>query len=670
MKKVGKSKFFVKVLLVGLILIILLSSSLLVAFKVTTANTTLETENLTKESNSLKVVSADGLVIKNTFNNIKISELHDYTINAFIAKEDKRFYTHNGYDVVRIFGALKNNIKAGEIVEGGSTITQQLIKNTHTNSERTLKRKMNELKLAKQLEKQYTKDEILEMYLNNIYFGNNCYGLGQASITYFNVNASDLTLEQSAILAGLISAPSIYNPITNKELSINKGKLVLSLMNEQSLIDDLTYTTALKNIEDIQINNSSASCSQYISFAISEACQIIGVDELDQSQDIEIVTYLDYSEQQHLEKEITSKNYTFSNKFGITPDIGAVVIDNASGGIIAICGESQFNISTLKRQPASTIKPILVYAPAMEYYNYVPCSLILDEPININGYTPHNATKLNYGYTSIRDNIVRSTNIPAVKLLNEVGIERAKDFASKMGIQFNEQDNNLALALGGFTDGVTITELAGAYSTFARSGSYIKPTYIKSISINGSTVYNHNPNPTQVMEDSTAYLITDMLKSVAQYGTGRKIKDLGNFVASKTGTNATENNNMDAWNVSYTTEHTAVAWIGNTSGEDGSMHTSINGSTYPTLLVKSIFENMYSSSIPKNFEMPPSVTYQAIDTDLLESEHQIYLADEFTQNSKEELFKNKALPKTYIQEKIAENYTEYNFGYLFETRFM
>lgn len=650
MKRKGSKRILKIFLVVAILFALTIIIIPLLAFSVITKNTTLDNNKLKNKNQALKISANNGTIIKNLNRSIKIDELNDYTINAFIAKEDKRFYEHSGFDTIRIFGALKNNILAGEVVEGGSTITQQLVKNTHTNSERTLTRKIKEIKLATELEKKYSKSEVMEMYLNNIYFGNNCYGIADASLTYFGKSASDLSLAESAILAGLISAPSIYNPIANKSISIDKGKLVLSLMFEQSLISENELTSAMQEIEKIKICAINSTSSMYLEYAINEAKEILGVDELNQLQDIYIETYLDADIQTNLENEIRSGKFAFPNKNGISPEIGSVILDNKTGGIIAIAGVGEYNISSLRRQPASTIKPILVYAPAIEYLGYLPASKILDEPVNFSGYAPQNATKLNYGYTTIRDNIVRSTNIPAVKLLNEVGVERAKQFAVGFGIVFNEEDNNLALALGGFTDGVTITELAGAYCTFANYGVYSKPTYIKKITIDGNTVYSHTPSFTRACTEETAYLITDMLKSVAQYGTGRKIKSVGNFIASKTGTNSTTDNNLDAWNVSYTTQNTMVVWIGNTSGMNGSMHQSINGSTYATLLTKAIFEKMYADAKPQDFEKPNTIVSLQIDKDLFDSENKIYLADENSIHKSTELFKITNVPQTFHSE--------------------
>ena len=656
MKSGDKNKTLKTIVILGIVLCLIVAIAGLCIFTATTSGARLNTSNLDSNIKNTSFVNLDNSIIESTSADIELALLKDYTINAFIAKEDKRFYRHNGYDLIRIFGALKSNIKSRGIVEGGSTISQQLIKNTHTNSERTLKRKLIEIKLATELESTYTKAEILEMYLNTIYFGNNCYGIQSASMLYFNKSADELSLAESAMLAGIISAPSSYNPIVSRETATSKGKLVLSLMLEQGYINEEDYNTANKEIELLEINTIATHNSIYMTYAIKEACDILGFAELPNDKKIIISTYLNPQLQSQAEAMISSNDYIVRNTNGIEPDIASVVIDNSTGGIVAFAGKSKYNLMELRRQPASTIKPILVYGPAIEYNNYVPCSLILDEPINIDGYAPHNATKLYYGYTSLRDNIVRSTNIPAVKLLSEVGISKAKEFARNCGITFSDSDNNLAIALGGFTEGVTITELAGGYATIARGGSFIKPTFIKSIEIDGKIVYKNKTEGSLAMSKETAYLLTDMLQSVASYGTGRKIKDVGNFIASKTGTNATNESNMDAWNASYTTEHTAVCWVGNTTGIEGSMHDTMKGSSYPTLFVKNLFALLYENNTPKDFPMPSALTYVDIDKNEYDNNHKIYLADDNTIEIKTELFKVNNLPtsKPIINEEEKE----------------
>ena len=644
--KSGKGKKIIKYVAVSSIILCVLGIlTCFCIFHSITKEKTLNHGNLTSNIKNTAFSSFDGNQISSISSEVKLNSLQPYTINAFIAKEDKRFYKHKGNDLIRIFGALKNNILSSGIVEGGSTISQQLIKNTHTNSERTIERKLTEIKLATELENNYTKDDILEMYLNTIYFGNNCYGIQSASMLYFNKSADELSLAESALLAGIISAPSSFNPIVNLDVAIKKGKLVLSLMQQQEFISEDEKVLASRELDNIEINKASTNFSNYMSYAIKEACAILGVNEIPSDKKIIISTYLNEELQAKAEDMITSRKYVVKNKNNIEPDISTIVIDNDTGGIIALAGNSKFNLMELRRQPASTIKPILVYGPAIEYNNYVPCSLILDEPINIEGYTPHNATKLYYGYTSLRDNVVRSTNIPAVKLLNEVGLSKAKQFAENSGIVFSENDNNLAIALGGFTDGITISELAGSYVTIARGGSFVKPTFVKSITIDDKIVYENSGQSNQVMSEETAYILTDMLKSVANYGTGRKIKNVGDFIASKTGTNATNESNMDAWNASFTTEHTAVCWIGNTTGLDGSMHDTIKGSTYPTLFVKELYEHLYKNNTPSDFEMPSNLIYVDIDKNEYNENHQIFLADDTSTKTLSEMFNINNLPQ-------------------------
>ena len=653
--KSGKGKKIIKTIVVsGMFLCLSGGLACICSYKSITKSSSLNSTLLESNTKNVTFMTTNDCEISSRSSKINLDELNDYTINAFIAKEDKRFYKHNGYDLIRIAGALKSNILNGKIVEGGSTISQQLIKNTHTNSERTLNRKLKEIKLAKELEQNYSKNEILDMYLNTIYFGNNCYGIQSASILYFNKGADELTLAESAMLAGIISAPSSYNPIINRQVAISKGSLVLSLMAEQGYITAEEETQAKAELAAIEINKSPTYFNGYMTYAIKEACEILDVKELPYNKQVTITTYLDTNLQNLAEEMIKSKEYIVANKNEIEPDIASIVIDNNSGGIIAFAGNSRFNLMELKRQPASTIKPILVYGPAVEYNGYVPCSLILDEAIDIDGYMPNNATKLYYGYTSLRDNVVRSTNIPAVKLLSEVGLGKAKEMANNAGITFSEEDNNLAIALGGFTDGVTISELAGSYMAIARCGSFIRPTFIKSIEIDGKMVYRNEQKETEVMTDETAYILTDMLKSVASYGTGRKIKEVGDFIASKTGTNATDKSNMDAWNASYTTKHTAVCWIGNTTGIDGSMHDTIKGSTYPTLFVKKLFTELYSAQEPQDFIVPDTLTHAPIDLNEYENNHKIYLANETSQRTKLELFRKDNLPEIKQEPVITE----------------
>lgn len=664
MQKSTKFKKFCKVLFSALSVVLILSLSIcLVGFMTITADAQLDKTSLVLKSGAVNFYSLDGKKLLFSQEKITISTLHDYTTNAFIAKEDKRFWKHNGYDVIRMFGALKSNIKNGKIVEGGSTISQQLIKNTHTGADRTLNRKLTELKLATDLEKEYTKEEILELYLNTIYFGNGCYGLASASDYYFNKPASDLTLGESAMLAGLISAPSEFNPINNLSLNRKKAKIVLSLMCEQKYITEEQKTDAEAEVDAKEPSKNEEIGKKYLSFASREALSLLGLENFPSNKQIEIYTYMDEDMQRIAENELNSEATTKS-KNGIMPDSAIIALDNTSGGILVYAGNSASDLLTLRRQPASCIKPILVYAPAIEKGIISPASLVLDEPINIDGYQPQNATKMNYGYVSVREAIEKSLNIPAVKILSETGVEYSKKFASLLGIKFNEQDNNLALALGGFTDGVTPLELATAYMTFGSNGNYKQSRFVKEIVIDGNSVYRNVPLEAKVVSDSTNYLITDILKTTATVGTARRLNVIGIHIAAKTGTNSVNGEQKDLWTVAYTTEHTYLGWIGATGGNDGGLHSSLTSSVTTTTMLKPIITECYRTGNPADFERPPTVTLENLDADTYYNDHKLLLADEQSTSQISELFCVNNLPERRQEEHnddLATLFAQMNF---------
>lgn len=644
MAKYVKFKKFIKVLSLSLLFIFLAGAGVCVGgYFIVTADTSLSPEKLKYSSSGVIITDINDQPLNTSSLALMPSEIPTHTTNAFIAKEDKRFYSHHGVDYIRILGAMKNNLKAHDSVEGGSTITQQLIKNTHLTQEKTLDRKLKEIKLSKELEKIYSKEEILDAYLNTIYFGNNLFGIKNASSFYFNKQVSDLSLAESAILSGLISAPSLFNPVTNLSLSKQKAETVLNLMEEQGYISENEHLNASAELATIKVEPTSSMGAVYLSFATAEALKILNLDTLPQNANIVIKTYLNPSLQSAMEERLESEEYKAQDLGGTMCGIVGIVMDNLTGGIIAFSGDSEYNLMDLKRQPASAIKPILVYGPALEQGLISPASFVLDEPININGYTPQNATKLNYGWTTVRDNLVRSTNIPAVKIMAEIGIENCKNFASKLGISFDPEDNNLAIALGGFNSGITPKDLATAYMAIARGGNFVDSTFIKEISINGLVCYTHNPVGHQVMKTSTAYLLTDMLKSVAQYGTGRNIQGLNLPIASKTGTNAINGINHDGWNVSYTSEHTALCWTGNLGGVAEISSSQYNGSLYATYFVKNLFENLYTNHTPNDFIKPENVVYVNLDKTAYDK-HTLYQANEFSSGYVTEVFATDNLP--------------------------
>ena len=537
--------------------------------------------------------------MKNGGKPVKLSELNDYTINAFIAVEDRRFYSHNGIDLKRIIGASIQNLKSLSFKEGASTITQQLVKNTHLSSEKTLKRKLSEIKIALELENRYTKDEILESYLNTIYFGQGAYGIENASIRYFNKPASKLTLNESAMLAGIIKAPSKYSPIENYDSSIERKNLVLKLMAKYGYITNEEYQS-IKNQSIIVIKNSESPYEDYVNAVINEY-ESLSIFNPYNNKNIKIYTYLDEDLQRDIYEQKTD-SYSVSK----------IAINSINSGIIAFYGNN-FN---LKRSPASCIKPWLVYAPMINDNYIKESSVILDEPINYNGYSPKNYGDKYYGNVTAKTALSKSLNVPAVKLLNGYGIENANNYTKKMGLDIKNE--SLSCALGSLSTGLTLKELCDNYSPFNNQGKFKKSTFIKKIVIGNVNAYFHVPKSVEVFSPETAFIVSDMLRDAVLNGNSKKLRDLPYDVYAKTGTNGNGNGNIDALSVSYTSDKIIGVWIGN---EDNSlMDNSITGSNQPTLITRDIYEKIYKNTAPSKIPVPSTVERAEIDIDYLLNE--------------------------------------------------
>lgn len=494
MKKNGKGKK-VKFWIVGILLLITGTTVALAlsSFFLYTKDTTLDTSKVEASSNVgfVSFYDSEKNLVGREKKTIDIDEISEVTKNAFIAKEDKRFYKHHGFDVLRIFGAMKENLMQKGIKQGASTISQQLIKNTQLTPERTMKRKVQEIYLATKLEDRYEKQEILEMYLNSIYFGNNCFGLETASEYYFGKGAKDLSLSESATLAGLLSAPSEYNPLANMDISIQKRNLVLKQMQKQKYISEQECIDAT-NEKIILSEQKHNEIDKYLDSARSEACKILGVTEFSARNEVKIITNLETSLQREIQSNALSGNFTKANKNGIMSDITYAVVENESGKIIACGGSFAGDITSLRRQPASTIKPILVYAPAIENNMISPASFVYDDYINYDGYSPKNSAYGYTGWTTVRESLKKSLNVPAVKILRENGIDSSMEFAKNAGITFHADDRNLAIALGGLTEGCTIFEMAGVYQSLANNGIKSDGGMVDEIIIDGITIYKRD----------------------------------------------------------------------------------------------------------------------------------------------------------------------------------
>lgn len=649
-----KLKRVTKILGILIILGITTVSFLLVSFFHITNGARLESAKLAcisgdySDTNFLVLDQSEKVIdVSDSEDVLKIESLNKHTTDAFICMEDKRFFKHKGVDFIRIGGALVQNLKSGKIEAGGSTISQQLIKNTHLTSDRTMARKLKEIRLALNLERKYTKTQILEMYLNNIYFGNNSYGLEQASKNYFNKQAKDLNLAESALLAGIISAPSIYNPISDMKSAVKRKEIVLTVMFNQKVITKDEYTAALKeNIVVSNLNETEYTCMNEI---LREASKVLGVSiSKIKRSGYKIKTYIDEALQKRIEKEIQGESYNIKGGNGSSADIVSMVVDNETGGIIVCASKSKYNMSVVKRSPGSIIKPIVVYAPAVEKEKIVPVSFVLDDRLSINGYHPSNAAGEYHGWITVRQAVEQSLNIPAIKVLSYAGVDYSKQVAESMGLSFNKKDDSLVVALGGLTDGVLIKEVAESYTTLANTGVHKNISIIKSIQDSGGNViYSHDTKPYRSIKESSAYIITDMLKGVSKTGTAKKLKGLRYEVASKTGTVSAPNSpkNTDAWNCAYTTKHTVISWIGNTADAASNMDSSINGATYPTLLTKNVLDKVYSvNKKPGRFEMPESVIVKNLNTEQLALQ-KIQFEENPGSNTTTELFTAKAIEK-------------------------
>ena len=569
---------------------------------------------------------------------VSISELQPSTVYAFISAEDARFFEHEGVDVIRIAGAIVADIKAGSYVQGASTISQQLIKLSHLTSEKTISRKAEEAALAYEMERQYSKEDILEMYLNYVYFGGGYYGIEAAAEGYFGVHASDLTLDQSAMLAGILKSPSGYAPHINYAASINRRNNILRLMQDYGYITDDEKKQAAAKRPTILHDKREDYSGYYTDAVTKSAAALLGitVDELIRGG-YSIYSAMD-SDIQHYCEEMFKNGELFPAE---DSEAAIVVLEPSTGMVVAMVGGRSytggisFNRATdIRRQPGSVIKPVIAYAPAFEYLNYTAADMILDEETTFADYTPSNYGNKYYGWVTVREAVTKSLNVPAVKTLSAVGVYRAKDFAKRCGIEFDDKDDSLALALGGFTYGVSPLQIAGAYSCFASGGTYNTPTLIKKITDrNGLTVYEYRQDSRRVMSEANAYILTSMLKSVVTEGTGHRLNTLDIPIAGKTGTVGLANGNRDAWMAGYTPEYTAVVWQGYDSDRLGLLPSSATGGTYPALMLYELFNHIYPDGRSGDFEKPESVKQYSIDAKTLKKQHKAVLANAMTPQS-------------------------------------
>lgn len=558
-----------------------------------------------------------------------IEKIPTHVKNAFIAIEDKRFYQHKGVDYRGLFRATLNNIKSFSFKQGASTISQQLIKNTHLSNKKTFNRKLLEIKLAKQLEKTYTKDEILEKYLNTIYFGNGCYGITSASKFYFNKPPEELNVNEGATLAGIIKAPSHYSPLSNPENCNKRKNVVLTEMFNQGYVTKNDYEKY--KTTQITIEAEKQSNNNFLSLARKEFNEIIKNYPY-QYKNLNVYTGFDPNLQEIIEQEKLASN----------EHENATLILDKSNKISAFSSTCALDL----RQPGSTLKPILVYAPAIETDTVYSCSPILDEKTNFNGYSPSNFNEKYYGYVSVKESLAKSLNTCSVKLLNYVGVEKAKSYAKKTDINFTEQDNSLCLALGALNNGVNLVDLTSSYNVFLNKGEYKSASCIDKITTeNAKIVYKTNNFSKQIFSEETIDIMNDMLLYTVTNGTAKKLSYCNFPIYAKTGTVGTKDGNTDAYTISYTSDYILASWCGSKS--ESLMPNSITGGNQPSTQSYNIWKKIYKTSTPNEISQSNNICKEFIDKISYNENHTIKLADKNAplRYKEEAIFKKNKLPK-------------------------
>lgn len=606
----------------------------------------LDVDKLTRLDESLLVTDSEGALLSELYRtenrvSVSIDALPDYVTDAFIAAEDARFYSHEGVDLIRICGAAIADLKAGSYAEGASTITQQLIKLTHLSSEKTLTRKLDEAILSYQLEHIFSKRQILEAYLNRVYFGSGYYGVEAAARGYFGVHASELTLAQSALLAGVLKSPARFAPHLRPEASVGRRGVILDLMAEYGLITP-AEAAAAKNEPLVLVPDTARNAHSYaIDLALTDACRAldISMDAL-LTGGYRIETSID-SELQSVVEAAFTDDALFPTYDGKSSEGAVVIVSADTGEVAAIQGGRDtatalaYNRATrIRRQPGSAIKPVFVYAPALEA-GYTAASMLLDDAATFSDYTPRNASGTYRGWVTMREAVTRSLNLPAVSLCDTLGVETCKSFAAQLGIPFDERDNALALALGGFTYGVSPYQLAGAYAAFASGGVYRKPHIVTRITDrNGRVLYEPTDRPVRVLSEGNAFVLTEMLMSVVREGTAKSLGTLGIELAAKTGTVGDETGNRDIWLAAYNRSYAAVVWMGFDSNANGeALPPDCGGGSYPAALLGRILSVWYATRPAPTFPVPADVVRVRLDKTTLSASHEAVLAGILTPDS-------------------------------------
>jgi penicillin-binding protein 1A len=528
-----------------------------------------------------RVYSADKELLDEFFlekrDPVPLQSIPRYLTAALVATEDRKFYKHTGVDIKGITRAIIRDIQAGGFVEGASTITQQLAKTLFLTPRKTIVRKIKEAILAFQLERRYTKNEILQLYLNQVYFGSGAYGVQSAAEIFFGKSVQNLSLAESALIAGMPKSPSRYSPLVNKDLARQRRNIVLQQMLTMKIITEDEYNQAVTAEIVLEDRNKSLNRAPYfVEYVQKKIEKLLGASKLYKSG-LSIYTTLNLDLQEAAQTAVDDGLRSLQTRMTANvilpadPQAALVCTDIKSGGILAMVGgrnyyESPFNrASAAKRQPGSAFKP-LVYAYAMEQ-GFSQNVLILDAPVVYRGadpnndYRPENFSKKYMGEITLRKALAISQNIPAVRLIEMLGPESVARFAHRLGIESNLEPN-LSLALG--TSEVSLLNLTGAYAAFPRGGEWIEPYGIVEVTdYRGRIIWSAKPQKRLVMTREGSAIISNMLESVVLEGTGRQARKLAAPVAGKTGTT---DNYDDALFVGFSPSVAAGVWVGRDAG--------------------------------------------------------------------------------------------------------
>ncbi|MBD8067627.1 transglycosylase domain-containing protein [Bacillus sp. PS06] len=543
---------------------------------------------------------------------VSIDDVPEHVQNAFVAVEDTRFYQHHGIDVRAVFRALYKDIIAGSKVEGGSTITQQLAKNVFLTNDKTWLRKTKEVIIAINLEKKYSKSKLLEMYLNQIYFGHGAYGIQSASKLYFNKDVNQLTVDEGALLAGIPKAPSTYSPIANMTKAKERRDLILNLMQTRGYVTpEETVRYQGKTVQlDVHQQSADPALLTYTDMVFDEAKSVYGLSN-------EELLRGGYTITVPLNREVQDIAYQLFQDSSYFPGTdehaeGAfVLLDNKTGGVLAAIGGRNYvqkglNRVLVNRQPGSTLKPLAVYGPALEEDKFEPYSMLVDQKLSYGEYEPKNYNNIYKEKISMYDALLESSNAPAVWMLDQLGIDTGKKYLSKSGITI--PDNGLSIALGGLEEGISPLDMAKAYRAFAANGQIVQPHVIsKIVDRNQKLIGKPSLEEKDVFSKQTAWYMTRMLEGVVSEGTAKSGQYSGTL-AGKTGTTnfpGKEGTIKDAWFVGFTPSVVGAVWMGYDRSD--LEHHLEQGSSFPTRLMKDILEK---SSLPKEvaFTMPSDVT--------------------------------------------------------------